>query len=83
MRVRAAVPADLEGLAALRHTLWPDGPLEEHREELAEILEGRVPGVLPLAELVAEDGDGALAGFVEVALRSYADGCDRRRPVGY
>ncbi len=33
--------------------------------------------------LVAERGDRSLAGFVEVDLRSHADGCDPSIPVGY
>ncbi len=32
---------------------------------------------------VAETESGLLAGFLEVGLRSHADGCDPRRPVGF
>lgn len=42
-----------------------------------------MPGSLPLAELVCDAGDGTLLGFLEVGLRSHADGCDPVRPVGY
>jgi aminoglycoside 6'-N-acetyltransferase I len=38
---------------------------------------------MPLVELVAEAGDGRLVGFLEVGLRSHADGCDPSRPVGF
>jgi len=38
---------------------------------------------MPLIELVAEDGSGMLVGFVEVGLRSHADGCDVSHAVGY
>jgi len=38
---------------------------------------------MPLVILVAEWGDGTLAGFLEAGLRSYADGCDASHPVGY
>jgi len=33
--------------------------------------------------LVSEDQTGALTGFLEVGLRSHADGCDTKRPVGF
>ncbi len=33
--------------------------------------------------LVSEDENGALIGFLEVGLRSHADGCDPARPVGF
>jgi aminoglycoside 6'-N-acetyltransferase I len=38
---------------------------------------------MPLVVLVAEAKDGGLAGFLEVGLRSYADGCEASHPVGY
>jgi aminoglycoside 6'-N-acetyltransferase I len=38
---------------------------------------------MPLAILVAEAGDGMLVGFLEVGLRSHADGCDTRLRVGF
>jgi aminoglycoside 6'-N-acetyltransferase I len=37
---------------------------------------------LPLEIFVAEQ-DGILLGFIEIGLRSHADGCDGRKPVGY
>ena len=40
-------------------------------------------GTLPGVVLVAIDGDERLAGFIEVGLRSHADGCDVARPVGF
>lgn len=47
------------------------------------ILAGKSPGVMPLVYFVAEDEGGAVVGFVEVGLRSTADGCDWARAVGY
>jgi aminoglycoside 6'-N-acetyltransferase I len=38
---------------------------------------------LPLIILVAEARDRMLVGFLEVDLRSHADGCNPVRPVGY
>jgi aminoglycoside 6'-N-acetyltransferase I len=67
--------------------LWPDASAEEHARELTLILEGKPVTTLPLIILVAEVVSGAsdrtLAGFLEVDLRSHADGCDPSRPVGF
>jgi aminoglycoside 6'-N-acetyltransferase I len=81
--IRSAQPCDREQLARLRAALWPESSVEEHAEELELVLGGKFPGVMPLGILVAEAGDGTLAGFLEAGLRSYADGCDTSRPVGY
>src|ERR1051325_12235178 len=63
--------------------LWPKSSAEEHAQELRLILASKTVTTLPLTILVAEAGDGSLVGFVEVALRSHADGCNPSRPVGY
>jgi aminoglycoside 6'-N-acetyltransferase I len=67
----------------MRHALWPDGSVEEHTAELTEILGGAPRGTLPSVILVAESADGVIVGFLEAGLRSHADGCDPRLPVGY
>ena len=82
-KIRLAAPKDWTTLAEMRALLWPESSYEEH---LAELEAG--PGALcqpnfPLEWLVAEDESGALTGFLEVGLRSHADGCDTRQPVGY
>ena len=38
---------------------------------------------MPLIIFVAEAQDGRMAGFIEVDLRSHADGCDPPQPAGY
>lgn len=81
--VRPARVSDREQLAKLRTTLWPESPIGEHDAELAFILTGKAPGVMPLVIFVSESGDGTLLGFIEVGLRSCADGCDIAHPVGY
>jgi aminoglycoside 6'-N-acetyltransferase I len=81
--VRSARGGDQEQLARLRAALWPESSAEEHSKELLDIIEGQGFGTMPLIELVAEDGSGMLVGFVEVGLRSHADGCDVSRAVGY
>jgi len=67
----------------MHEALWPKVPAEEHARELTEILEGKPVTTLPLIILVAEASDRGLAGFLEVDLRSHADGCNPSRPVGY
>jgi aminoglycoside 6'-N-acetyltransferase I len=81
--VRLAHRSDCDQLVRMRQALWPNSSAEEHARELTAILEGKAPVTLPLILLVAETRDGRLAGFLEVDLRSHADGCDPVRPVGY
>jgi len=82
VRTRPAVPADLDAVTALSGALWPERPVGEHREHAAAILSGAPPSTLPLTLIVAEV-EGHVAGFIEVGLRSHADGCDTRYPVGF
>jgi aminoglycoside 6'-N-acetyltransferase I len=81
--VRVARPADREELARLRAALWPESSVEDHAKELLWTLESKTFGTMPLVELVAQESSGALVGFVEVGLRSHADGCDPAHAVGY
>jgi aminoglycoside 6'-N-acetyltransferase I len=67
----------------MREALWPKTSAGEHARELTNILEGKPVTTLPLIILVAEASDRGLAGFLEVDLRSHADGCNPSRPVGY
>ncbi|HEX8789615.1 MAG TPA: GNAT family N-acetyltransferase [Polyangiaceae bacterium] len=80
--VRAGGPSDVAIVARQFFALWPDGPFAEHEAEATAILSGSPPSTLPLVVLVAEL-DGAVVGFVEVGLRSHADGCDAERAVGF
>jgi aminoglycoside 6'-N-acetyltransferase I len=83
IQVRPATPSDLKSLGKMRYALWPDSSVEHHEEELAPILAGKPPGIMPLVYFVAEDENKTMVGFVEVGLRSTADGCDWARAVGY
>jgi len=67
----------------MRVLLWPEASLEEHAAEIDYALRVGMKGPLPLAILVAVDDQGALVGFLEVGLRSHADGCDPSHPVGF
>jgi len=94
IRIRPAQLSDHKQLLRFREALWPNASADEHSRELALILEGKPVTTLPLiilvAELVADPSDRpdeasnrTLAGFLEVDLRSHADGCDPSRPAGY
>lgn len=83
VQIRPAQPSDLEALASMCEALWPISSAEEHAKELRLILTGKAALTMPITILVAEASDGTLVGFVEVDLRSHADGCDPSQPVGY
>jgi aminoglycoside 6'-N-acetyltransferase I len=80
--VRIGGSADTDIVARMFFELWPEGSVGEHRAEAASILSGTPPSTLPLVVFVAEADDGVV-GFIEVGLRSHADGCDARCPVGF
>lgn len=82
MQVRLATPADLETITQFCAALWPAEPAIDHRAHVAAILAGEPHSTLPLVLLVAQS-EGGVVGFLEVGLRSHADGCDGRYPVGY
>jgi aminoglycoside 6'-N-acetyltransferase I len=67
----------------MRALLWPEASIEEHRKELESVLRFRMSGTLPMTILISQDDIGALIGFIEIGLRSHADGCDPARPVGF
>jgi aminoglycoside 6'-N-acetyltransferase I len=83
IRIRPAGPSDCIQLARLREALWPDSSVEEHVGELAPILEDTAAWAVPLIHLVAEASNRRLVGFLEVGLRSHADGCNPSRAVGF
>ena len=68
--VRPVTNSDFPAWAEMRAQLWPD----EDADELAR--ETRTMGELnpPCTAFVAEDESGAMIGFIEVGLRSYAEG---------
>lgn len=80
IEIRAARPGDARLWREMRHALWPEGSAEEHAGEIEDFFAGRSRE--PLAVLVAEAVPGQLAGFAELSIRSYADGCTTDR-VGY
>ncbi|HEY1992960.1 MAG TPA: GNAT family N-acetyltransferase [Edaphobacter sp.] len=83
IKVRQANGSDKNELAKMRALLWPEASIEEHRKELESVLRFRMYGTLPMTILISQDDSGALTGFIEIGLRSHADGCDPARPVGF
>ena len=81
--IRKAVSEDRTPVAEMRFALWPDEPFDEHLAEFDLLLATGMSGTLPAITFVAEDSHGDLIGFLNVSLRSHADGCDTRQPVGY
>lgn len=78
MEIRELRSDEHEAWLRLRELLWPETAREELTSELQEILAD--PGRNSV--LVAASPGGELIGFVEVALRDWAEGCSTR-PVGY
>ena len=81
--IRHARIDDQHELARMRELLWPESSREEHRKEVEAVLHSGKYGTLPMAILVSYDNSQALTGFLEVGLRSHADGCDTAHPVGF
>jgi aminoglycoside 6'-N-acetyltransferase I len=77
MHIRRLEETDIPQWIELRVQLWP------HQSEAELDAEGRAALVAepPLIVWVAEEG-GTLFGFLELSLRSYAEGCDSS-PVPY
>jgi aminoglycoside 6'-N-acetyltransferase I len=67
----------------MRALLWPDASEEEHLAELEAGHSTSGQPDFPVVNLVSEDERGGLTGFLEVGLRSRADGCDTQQPVGF
>lgn len=78
MEIRELQCDEREDWLRLRERLWPDTGRGELAREIDEILADPVRN----AVLVAASASGELLGFVEVALRDWAEGCTTR-PVGY
>jgi aminoglycoside 6'-N-acetyltransferase I len=69
--VREMGAADQAAWAVMRAALWPEETAQAHGEWIERILRsGEAWG------FVAETADGTPAGFAEVAIRKYANGCE-------
>lgn len=78
VKIREASRHDLFAWLRLRQSLWPECSPERHRGEMAAIRRQRQTATVMLAVNHA----GEVVGFVEVALRAFAEGCDSS-PVAY
>jgi aminoglycoside 6'-N-acetyltransferase I len=81
--VRLGQRSDKEQLARMRSMLWADVSFEEHLKEIDDVINRGLSGTLPMAILVAQGEKGVLIGFLEVGMRSHADGCNPARPAGF
>jgi aminoglycoside 6'-N-acetyltransferase I len=71
-RIEPCTLQSLEEWANLRHALWPEAPVQDHRSEAAAMLWEQKKAAAFLVRLP----DGTAAGFAEVALRhDYVNGC--------
>lgn len=77
MQIRPLDRADIAAWVELRAALWPEQPREELESEGRAAIEAEPP----LVVFLADDGE-RLEGFIEIGLRSYAEGCDGS-PVPY
>lgn len=80
MIIRPVERADADRWIDLRLALWPDQPRDELAAEAHAYLDGR--GFMLETVLVAVDETHRIAGFAELSLRPYADGC-RTTPVAF
>lgn len=72
MRIRAVEPSDGAEWLRMRTILWPP---DDHAAEIEEYF--RSGGSLLLAVIfVAERPSSGLAGFIEIGIRPYAEGCE-------
>ena len=78
MTIRRVRHEEAEAWLALRMSLWPETDEPQHRKEMAMMLSDAER----FAVLVCQDPNGELAGFAEVSLRAWAEGCESS-PVGY
>jgi aminoglycoside 6'-N-acetyltransferase I len=79
-RVGPARDSDRNALGQMRALLCRTLESEQPLKELDGIFTHPMIGTLPTAILVSEDENGTLIGFLEVGLRSHADGCDPQLP---
>ncbi len=80
--VRPLRPEETDAWVAMRARLWPDADPAELRGETDAVLAG---GAVLVAEVFRESAatiGGELAGFIELSLRSHAEGCESS-PVGF
>jgi aminoglycoside 6'-N-acetyltransferase I len=83
LSIRQAQISHQDEIAKMCAQLWPETSIEEHRQEIGRLLTSGMYGILPAIILISYYEDGTLNGFLQVGLRSHADGCDPSQPVGF
>ena len=81
MEIRAVKQSDRAEWARMRAQLYSSPNLQEI-DDWYEATKSGGTTLVGVAVLVAERGDGSLAGFVELGSRPYAEGCETS-PVAY
>ena len=81
INIRQAEIGDRDEWNRMRLQLFPDADPSEIDDWFAAT-DGAGTHDVGVAVLVADRGDGALAGFVEIGSRNYAEGCETT-PVAY
>jgi aminoglycoside 6'-N-acetyltransferase I len=81
--IRQAQISHQDEIAKMFALLWPETSAEEHGQEIGRLLTSGMFGTLPATILISYREEGILNGFLQVGLRSHADGCDPSQPVGF
>jgi aminoglycoside 6'-N-acetyltransferase I len=81
MNIRPVTEADADEWVRMRASLYTDPDPREVRDWF-DATDGAGIHSVGVAVLVADRGDGMLAGFVEIGSRNYAEGCEST-PVAY
>jgi aminoglycoside 6'-N-acetyltransferase I len=76
MQIRPVEPPDSTAWERMRQALWPSAE-GEHAAEIAAFFAGNRSD--PTEVLMAFDEAGTAIGFVELSIRSYAEGCTSDR----
>lgn len=76
--VREVEPSDRPEWVRMRFALWPHATIEEHEADVARMPGPDHPELA--ATFVAPRSEGGLRGFLEMSIRSYAQGCDGPTP---
>ncbi|MEM6995977.1 MAG: GNAT family N-acetyltransferase [Myxococcota bacterium] len=84
--IRPVIAADLAELVRMRNALWPEGG-DKHpeyaRHRIAGAPDSPFLADFPSAVWVAQRSEGGLGGFVEVGIRSHAEGCYEGLPIAF
>ena len=75
--IRRATYDDKPEWLRMRHGLWPEAPLDYLALDLDDLLADEDTAIF-----MAFNENGQPVGFIEVSLRSFAEGCETS-PVGY